>query len=294
MDALWSHIETAIGEASGQQQTIVERRDVGGGCINQAFALRTQRNHWFVKINAASLLSMFEAEAAALQELWDSKSIRVPKPLTVDHHDNHSFLVMEHLDLHHTVVPSRFGAAMALLHQPRADAPFGWHRDNTIGSTPQHNTQTHDWVDFFRQHRLGHQIQLAQKNAAPSRLVDSVHHLMGELDHFFSGHHVYPALLHGDLWSGNWGALADGTPVIFDPASYYGDHETDLAMMELFGNPGQAFFQSYAEARAIDPGYETRRVLYNLYHILNHFNLFGGGYASQAQSMTDSLLAEIR
>ncbi|CAG0911933.1 unnamed protein product, partial [Cyprideis torosa] len=132
------------------------------------------------------------------------------------------------------------------------------------------------------------------KNSAPNRLIDSIQSLQADLHVLFDGYTPRAALLHGDLWSGNWGASAEGQPIIFDPACYFGDHEADLAMMELFGSPGPGFFDAYQATLPVDRGYTQRKILYNLYHILNHFNLFGPGYAAQAQNMTDQLLAEVK
>jgi fructosamine-3-kinase len=116
--------------------------------------------------------------------------------------------------------------------------------------------------------------------------------LLADLPRFFD-EMPQPSLLHGDLWGGNWASDSDGNPVLFDPAVYYGDREADLAMTELFGGFDDRFYQSYRQTWTIDPGYSTRKVLYKLYHILNHFNLFGGGYVRQAQGMVDSLIAEL-
>jgi fructosamine-3-kinase len=170
---------------------------------------------------------------------------------------------------------------------------FGFHRDNYIGATVQPNQLAEDWGSFFRNQRIAFQLNLAQQNGAPGRLLDSGRQLLGRLPACFDNYHPVPSLLHGDLWGGNWGATPAGEPVIFDPAVYYGDRETDLAMTELFGGFDERFYQSYRQSWPLDPGYETRKVLYNLYHILNHYNLFGGGYAAQAEGMIDRLLAEI-
>jgi fructosamine-3-kinase len=181
-----------------------------------------------------------------------------------------------------------------LAHLHRTTGPrFGWKRDNTIGSTPQLNAWTDRWVDFLRDQRLGYQLQLAAQQDYGTRLQSKGERLCAGLDAFFSAYQPVPSLLHGDLWGGNAGYLTSGEPVVFDPAVYYGDREADLAMTELFGGFGADFHAAYREAWPLDPGYGTRKTLYNLYHILNHAHLFGGGYVGQAQSMLDRLLAEI-
>jgi protein-ribulosamine 3-kinase len=184
------------------------------------------------------------------------------------------------------------GRRLARLH--RCGSPyFGWHRDNTIGSTPQRNDQTSDWVDFWRRHRLGFQLELAARNGYDRSLSSSGERLMAVLDALI-GHRPAASLLHGDLWGGNIGATREGEPVIFDPAVYYGDRETDLAMTELFGGFGSDFYAAYGEEWPLPPEYATRKILYNLYHVLNHLNLFGGGYLARAKAMMDQLVASAR
>jgi fructosamine-3-kinase len=169
---------------------------------------------------------------------------------------------------------------------------FGWDRDNTIGSTPQHNAPCGEWVTFWREHRLGFQLDLAARQGYGGRLQKLGERLLADLTGLID-HDPRPSLLHGDLWGGNIGYDREGNPVIFDPAVYYGDREADLAMTELFGGFGSGFYAAYEEAWPLDPGYSVRKTLYNLYHILNHLNLFGSGYLGQAQTMTERLLAEL-
>ncbi len=172
-------------------------------------------------------------------------------------------------------------------------AQFGWQRDNTIGATPQPNAWHADWVAFFRDRRLGFQLAMAGDNGAPARLLDRGRRLLGELDAFFTTYRPTPSLLHGDLWGGNWGADSSGAPVIFDPAVYFGDREADIAMTRLFGGFDRQFYGAYAAEWPLDAGHGSRETLYNLYHILNHYNLFGGSYAAQAGDMIERLLAEL-
>ena len=199
---------------------------------------------------------------------------------------------MESLSLSGRENSSLFGQQLAKMHQ-HTQKQFGWHRNNTIGSTPQINNLEDSWIEFWRKHRLGFQIELALKNGAHKKLGEKGERLMADFPALFNNYNPEPSILHGDLWSGNWGSDERGNPVIYDPAVYFGDHEADLAMMELFGSPGASFFAAYREVYPIDDGYPVRRTLYNLYHILNHFNLFRGGYAAQAESMIDRILAEI-
>ena len=186
--------------------------------------------------------------------------------------------------------------SLALSLQGRGDrgtsSRFGFAQDNYIGTTPQPNDWKDNWMDFWREQRLGFQLRLAAQNGYGGKLQALGEKLLDALPAFFTGCMPQPALLHGDLWSGNHAFLADGTPVIFDPAPYYGDRECDLAMTELFGGYPADFYAAYRAAYPLDDGYAVRRDLYNLYHILNHANLFGGGYARQAEGMMQRLLAE--
>ena len=290
----WSAIERDISRATGIAFKAETARAVGGGCINDATRLEGAGRRFFVKRNRPELLGMFAAEAAGLQEIFDSDSVRVPRPVCHGASETDSWLVLEYIDL---VTPgaaasARLGHQLAAMHRHTATS-FGWTRDNTIGSTPQINTPARDWVAFFRDRRLGFQFDRAAKQGAPTALLARGERLLDDLTGFFAAYQPAPSLLHGDLWGGNWSCDGDGKPVLFDPAVYYGDRETDLAMTELFGGFDDRFYQSYGQAWTIDPGYSTRKVLYQLYHILNHFNLFGGGYARQAQGMIDSLIAEL-
>jgi fructosamine-3-kinase len=235
---------------------------------------------------------MFAAEAAGLEAIRVTETVRAPAPVCHGEDRQHSWLVMENFDfgLAGRETSATLGEQLAAMHRHTGET-FGFHRDNYIGATAQPNGPGIDWADFFAEHRLGFQLELAATRGAPSRLTDSGQLLREALPGFFGGYSPAPSLLHGDLWGGNWGAKSDGDPVIFDPAVYFGDREADLAMTELFGGFDERFYQSYRHSWPLDPGYQTRKVLYNLYHILNHYNLFGGGYAAQAQGMIDRLLA---
>jgi protein-ribulosamine 3-kinase len=286
----WDLIAEHIGAATGESFQVRHQRLVGGGCINRAAVVEDDGRAFFVKLNAPERLDMFEAESEGLAALAAARAIRVPEPICVGVAGNESFLVMERLDLGGRLDGERAGRQLAELHRATAEH-FGWHRDNTIGSTPQINRSHHDWVDFWRDCRLGPQLRLAAANGYRGRLQSAGEHLLSKLDALI-GHEPPPSLLHGDLWGGNIGATPEDEPVIFDPAVYHGDREADLAMTELFGGFGSRFQAAYREAWPLDSAYATRRILYNLYHVLNHLNLFGGGYLNQSQSMIERLLAE--
>lgn len=289
-----SVMETSISEATGRPFRVKHERPAGGGCISQASVVTgADGRRFFVKWNSARLSEMFAAEAEGLAALADARAIRVPGPVCHGIDGERCYLVMELLELDGHPDPARFGEALARMHRHTA-AHFGWHRNNTIGATPQINTWHDDWIVFWREQRLGYQAGLAQRRGAGSSLVSAIHGLMDTLPAFFNGYRPVASVLHGDLWSGNWGADRDGNPVIYDPAVYFGDRETDLAMTELFGGPGSRFHDAYHATWPIDPGYRVRKDLYNLYHLLNHFNLFGGGYAGQSERLAKRLLAEVR
>jgi fructosamine-3-kinase len=267
---------------------------VHGGCINDSFRWETSAGPIFVKVAPADRLAMLEAEAAGLRELQQAAAVRVPAVRAVGAADGECFLALEWIDLaaSSAAAESRLGEQLAWQHRVNAPA-FGWHRDNTIGSTLQPNAWHEDWVAFFRERRLRHQLELASRNRHDGRLIDRGAQLLDLMGAFFVSYRPVPSLLHGDLWGGNWAADSDGRPVLFDPAVYFGDREADIAMTRLFGGFGSAFYTAYHATWPLDQAAGTRRALYNLYHVLNHLNLFGGGYLLQAQSMIDRLLAEL-
>jgi protein-ribulosamine 3-kinase len=288
----WNDIERSIREALGAPFAIESRAAVGGGCINESYIVRTQGRAYFVKLNEPQRLPMFEAEAAGLAEIARSNTVRVPQPVCHGAGDEASWLVLEYIEFRPAGKESmrELGRGLARMHRVTAGR-YGWSRDNTIGATPQHNTPGPDWTAFWREHRLGFQLELAAANGHRGRLLAGGERLLEKLPVLLGGHALFPSLLHGDLWSGNAGFDTAGAPVIFDPAVYFGDREADLAMTELFGGFAPAFYEAYEETFPLDRGYPRRRDLYNLYHVLNHLNLFGGGYRAQAERMIGQLLA---
>ena len=290
----WPEIAAEIASATQTTFKINQLTAVSGGCINETYCIADDNQRFFIKINSTDTLSMFEAEAAGLKEIFNSRTLRVPKPICWGKNDRHAWLVLEYLDMNHSSKrnAAALGFGLAAMHRICAEQ-FGWQRNNTIGATPQINSNSSNWIQFWRTNRLGYQLQLAKNNGYIGKLQKLGEQLMTELDTFFTEVTPAASLLHGDLWSGNYGFDATGQPVLFDPAIYYGDRETDIAMTELFGGFPTAFYAAYREAYPLDSGYEIRKTLYNLYHILNHLNLFGGSYLRQAEQMANKLLAEI-
>jgi protein-ribulosamine 3-kinase len=254
-------------------------RRVGGGCIHRCYAVRIDGAARFLKVNEASYADAFAAEADGLCALR-AAGLAAPEALAHGVCGDEGFLLLEHLDLDGPVDFAALGRSLAEAHR-RPGARFGWQRDNYIGATPQHNGWSDDWAAFWRERRLQPQLALAE--------VNGVHLETNGLDELLKGHQPQASLLHGDLWSGNVGFTPAG-PVVFDPAVYYGDREADLAMSELFGGFPPAFYAAYNDAFPLDGGYVKRKHLYNLYHLLNHLNLFGGGYLGQVEATLSLLL----
>ena len=290
IDSILRHIEVETGHSLKNHRLT----SVGGGSINTAYKIQTHEHAYFIKLNQPNLIFMFEAEAHGLEEMRALNCVRIPQVICHGMTSSHCYLVLEHIELSSLQgkASQLLGQQLAQLHHHSQDF-FGWHIDNTIGSTPQYNSREHDWQHFWQQHRLNQQLKFARKNGFGSSLQDKGQNLSENLHYFFDGYAPTPSLLHGDLWGGNAAADSQGNPVIFDPACYYGDRETDIAMTELFGGFSSNFYSAYQTEFPLDSGYKTRKTLYNLYHILNHLNLFGGGYLSQSESMMDQLLAEL-
>lgn len=263
---------------------------VAGGDVNQAYALATEDGKVFVKLNAPERLPMFEAEARALSALAAADAIRVPRVLATGIASGRSYLALEWLSLTGLDAQSRqrLGRGLAALHAV-CDGEYGWPEDNWIGTTPQCNGRVQSWVEFFITRRLQPQCALLDERSGGADWCGRLQRAEPEIRARLTDCGASPALLHGDLWSGNASALGQGAPVIYDPASYYGDSETDLAMTELFGGFGEEFYAAYDEMRPRRSDYGARTDVYQLYHILNHANLFGAHYQSRAATMMSEL-----
>lgn len=291
--ALWETVSSAISKATGTEFHAEQQQSVGGGCINSAYRISEGVRSYFVKLNTVDGLEMFEAEADGLHALRAPAALKVPEPVATGLAAGQAFIAMEDVSLGGSGSGARFGQELAALHRT-TQSRFGWFRDNTIGSTPQYNDEADDWIAFWREQRLGAQLSMAAGKGHGGQLQKLGEELMSAFPALFTDYTPQPSLLHGDLWSGNYAYTSDGEPVIFDPAVYFGDREADIAMTELFGGFGGDFYAAYDEAWPLDPGYSVRKSLYNLYHILNHLNLFGGGYGEQAVGIMRRLLSELR
>ncbi|MEG4532633.1 fructosamine kinase family protein [Microcoleus sp. D2_18a_D3] len=299
---MWEKIAAHICETTGETFSIDNRRSVSGGCINQGYSISSSSRTYFVKINQASQVAMFEAEALGLEQMGETQTIRVPEPICWGTEGNSAYIVLEWLDLGGRGGDrawEEMGRKLAAMHKYTPPNPpllrggeepnstllrgvFGWEINNTIGSTIQINNWTANWAEFWAEHRIGYQLKLARRRGGHFPQGERLLEMIPEL---LAGYEPQPSLVHGDLWGGNAGVTSAGEPVIFDPAAYFGDREVDIAMTELFGGFPAQFYRGYNQVWSLDSGYEERKTLYNLYHILNHFNLFGGSYESQANQM---------
>ncbi len=286
----WSPVVAALADAGIRTEAGVDPRPVGGGDISAAWRLDTGEGPVFVKTGPDSSYDMFSAEAEGLTELAAARAVRVPQVLVFGLDRDMAFVAIEWLDFGsaNRDTERRLGEQLAAMHRTTKDR-FGWHRDNTIGLTPQRNDWSDDWVSFLHEQRLGFQLRLAAERGYTGRLQEQGERLLARLPVFFDGYEPAASLLHGDLWGGNW-ASCDGEPVIFDPAVYFGDRESDLAMTRLFGGFGRAFYDAYESAWPLEPGHRERNEIYQLYHVLNHLNLFGSGYLGRAQDIMSRLL----
>jgi fructosamine-3-kinase len=293
--ALDSWLQQQLGAA------VRRRSSVAGGCIHSAWCLELDDGRrLFVKTNRIAALPWFDAEADGLQALAAvaPPELTVPEPLFCGSSADQAVLVLPWLDLGGSAVAEswqQLGRSLAQLHRRSLDVGagqgrFGWGRDNVIGSNPQPNGWSSDWAAFFVEQRLGHQLRLA---AGTGLRFDGSERLLRGAEAWLRTHAPQPVLVHGDLWSGNAALLVGGGATVFDPAVYRADREVDLAMARLFGGFPQAFFDGYAQAWPLPDDHRQRVELYNLYHLLNHANLFGGGYRQQAQQSIHALLGWI-
>ncbi len=288
-------LQEAIRDFTGAPCRIQQIANVGGGSISRALVMITESARWFVKLNRADRHEMFAAEADGLTALGACPALRVPRVVAYGVSGREAYLVLEHLNLQplreHSA-GTNAGRTLAELHRIEG-AEFGWHRANFIGSTPQPNVEQRTWPLFFARQRLLPQLELAKRQGQKEKFIADGERLAEKLPALFVDYQPKISLLHGDLWHGNAALDESGTLALFDPAVYYGDREADLAMTELFGGFPDSFYAAYRDAWPLADGFEQRKTLYNLYHILNHLNLFGSGYLHQAERMIGTLLAEI-
>jgi len=280
-------VAATLGAAAGHPVEIRSREPLAGGSINDVALLHTSAGPFVLKSSRrAGAAAMFRAEAAGLEALAGSgTSLAVPRVIAV-HDDPQPFLILEYLDAAPKTngFDDLLGAGLAALHRATAEQ-FGFAYDNFCGATPQPNPWTDTWVAFYGAWRIGHQLALAvdadHLTPTDARLVERLIMRMGD----WIDEPATPSLIHGDLWSGNLHRDSAGRPALIDPAVYYAHREAELGMMTLFGGFSARVFEAYHQAFPLEPGWRDRQPLYQLYHLMNHLNLFGSGYHSEVMTI---------
>jgi fructosamine-3-kinase len=292
MNSFYREIAECISAESGVPFEIARISHQGGGCINETVRLDgVDGSIWFVKSNTGASLDAFDAEFEGLKAMAETNTIRVPKPLCLGESQGQPWLAMEFISLAGAKSGSQRKLGEQLAHFHKIKQPhFGWHRDNTIGSMVQRNPKSDDWIEFWRDQRLGFQLDLAEKHGGS---FSNANELRDRLDELFADYEPVPSLLHGDLWSGNVSFDESGEPVIYDPACYFGDREAEFGIIVMFGGFNKEFYLGYNSVWQLDQGFEKRIPLYELYHTLNHFNIFGPSYGVGCQRLIDQVLADV-
>ncbi|CAH0525889.1 fructosamine kinase family protein [Vibrio hippocampi] len=285
---MWQAISDQLSDTLMFKFSIQERNKLSGGDINQCYMISDGDQRYFVKINDRDFLSKFEVEVDNLRALRETDTVHVPEVVLLGQTKECSFVILNYIPVKPLDTPSansQFGLELAKLHKWGEQVDFGFDFDNYIGATLQPNQWRKKWSRFFSEQRIGWQLQLLKEKQITLTHIESFVELVNEQ---LCGHNPKPSLLHGDLWNGNVANTAFA-PICYDPASYWGDRECDIAMTELFGGFSDEFYQSYESILPLEPGYEMRKPIYNLYHILNHCNLFGGNYLDQAKQLIDQI-----
>ncbi|CAM9472895.1 unnamed protein product [Chrysoparadoxa australica] len=264
----------------------------GGASVGTITDANKEGPKLFYKSTNMQGFDMLNAEYQGVKAMYETGTIRVPKPICLTNVGEKAFLVFEHLDMGGRGNAGLFGRQLAQMHKATsANGQYGFAIDNTCGATPQPNSWKATWAEFWDEHRLGHIMKLCRRSGGvydrEQELRQKVRKILSEHE---EKHDLRPSLVHGDLWTGNAAYMKDGTPVIFDPATYYGDREVDLAMSKLFGSFGGEFYKAYSEEYHLPEGWQQRETIYNMYHMFNHYVLFGGGYWGSATRMADEVL----
>lgn len=289
---LQATVQQYMTKALGETVAIKSSESIGGGCINHASKLLTSSGTWFLKWNANCPADMFAREAEGMIELGKAADNELVIPQILCHKapgDSPGFLIMEFCEPGRSGSDDeKLGRGLATIHRFKHDN-FGFDNDNYCGDTPQSNKKVGNWLDFFREQRLAYLLQLITNRGRLSNAeLKSYDRLLNKLPELIPASSV-PSLIHGDLWSGNYMYTSNG-PALIDPAAYYADREMEFAIITMFGGFSSRFFEAYNESFPLDKDWQSRNKLYQLYHILNHFYLFGGGYGSQALAVAKSYL----
>lgn len=290
-----SFIREQIVATCGNDYRNVHFRRSGVGCINETWqAFGEGLSSLFIKVGRSDAADMYEREREGLVLLSQARKLRIPQAYTVAANEHCACLIMEFIQLQPLRLAAQvaLGEALAELHSISTDQ-YGLAEDNYIGRSRQVNGFAEDWWEFYCDKRLTVQWEMAKRNGMRSELLQRLQRLIERVPAHFAYHKPRASLLHGDLWSGNVAADTAGTPVIYDPAVYYGDAETDIAMSQMFQSLGAGVYETYYQYLPAQSGHARRRSLYDLYHWLNHFNLFGVTYLGQVERAADTVLQEI-
>lgn len=278
-------VENSLSQKFGQQVTILSSGSIGGGCINHASKINTNVGQFFLKWNANCAEDIFLREAESLRELKKvvGNELIVPEVYAAKSVNNTpGFLVQEYLPTRYSASgdDEKLGRGLAFIHQFKNEK-FGFYHNNYCGDTIQNNSWKTNWAEFFRDNRLGFLLNLIKKErtllVSEIKIYDKLLQKIPELLPSFSE----PALIHGDLWSGNF-MITEKGPALIDPASYYADREMEMGIMTMFGGFSSRFYDAYNHVYQLPSDWRERNQLYQLYHVLNHYFLFGGGYQNQA------------
>jgi len=292
-DTLLPAIAEAIQRAAGSSIQLTSATPSGGS--TPALDVQGKGVRYFVKLADITDAERLDAEADGLAALSAVGCFRVPAAIAQGRSHERAFLVLEHLSLRPLSTSQdgeRFAHGLAALHA-NTGQHYGWHRTNYLGPTPQLNEEQDNWARFLIQNRLAPLFAHAGKAGYVQEIERPGQRLLERLPALFLDYRPIPSLLHGDLWHGNAAVTEDGTPSLFDPACHYGDREADLAMAELFGGFPAALYASYRRIVPLSEDYELRKLVYQLYHLLNHLHIFGRAYAGQVQRLIAQLLREL-
>ena len=287
--SVWQDLSRQLTVLFDNDFSISAVTPVAGGDINQSYCITGNNNRrLFVKLNSSAEADFFHCEAVGLNHIQKTGAIACPTPLLCGNSQPYAFLITPYHHMRPHGDEFLFGQQLAKMHQRTHDY-FGFDRDNYIGQTPQINTLEACWANFFLENRITPQLKLAYRNGFTAPLKKQALKLLEAIPGLLADYNPQPSLVHGDLWGGNKGFLTDGTPIIFDPACYYGDREVDIAMTHLFGGFGSDFYRGYDSIWPLNKDYKKRMRLYNLYHQLNHLNLFGSSYLKSCIATIQSL-----
>ncbi|CAM3053287.1 fructosamine kinase family protein [Vibrio rarus] len=288
---MWQAITQQLSDVLMFEFKIEEKSRITCGDISESYMISDGEQRYFVKVNSKSFLNHFSAEVDSLSQLTRSNTVTTPEIVHLGSTKDASFLILNYLPTHPLAnheASYQFGQDIARLHSWQEQQEYGNDNDNYLGTTLQPNRWQKKWCQFFAEQRIGWQLQLLKEKGIDFANVQDV---VSTIKFALSNHHPKPALLHGNLWHGNCAESPFG-PICYDPASYWGDRECDIAMTELFGSFPNAFYLGYNSIKPLLDGYDERKDIYNLYPILNHCNLFGGHYLNDAQQRIDQLLKQ--